>query len=97
MAVVESVPITRFARARRRIVDAYSIDAVAEQLNNTRAVCRKYYVHPAVLERYLAGTIAEGLTEAPNGRAANKRQSRPKTHALSPEEQAVLRLLAAAS
>ena len=27
-----------------------AIDQVAERLNNTRAVCRKYYVHPAVLE-----------------------------------------------
>ena len=40
-----------------------AIDRVAEQLNNTRAVCRKYYVHPAVFETYLAGTMLEGAGE----------------------------------
>jgi DNA topoisomerase I len=38
-----------------------AIDWVAEQLNNTRAVCRKYYVHPAVLDLYLAGTLRQAL------------------------------------
>jgi DNA topoisomerase-1 len=39
--------------ADRNIVAA--VDAVAERLGNTRAVCRKYYVHPALLEAYLMG------------------------------------------
>ena len=39
--------------ADRNIVGA--IDAVAERLGNTRAVCRKYYVHPALLQAYLLG------------------------------------------
>ncbi len=30
---------------------------VAAELGNTPAVCRKCYVHPAVLERYLAGGV----------------------------------------
>jgi DNA topoisomerase-1 len=61
-----------------------AIDSVAEQLNNTRAVCRKYYVHPAVFETYLAGTMAAALK---NGtRAAAK-------SALADEEAAVVRLL----
>jgi len=38
-----------------------AIDRVAEQLNNTRVVCRKYYVHPAIFETYLAGTMLEHL------------------------------------
>ena len=49
----------RFASAaagKRAIVRA--IDEVAERLGNTRAVCRKCYVHPAVIEAYLDGTIA---------------------------------------
>ena len=37
----------------RNIVAA--IDIVAERLGNTRAVCRKYYVHPALLEAYRMG------------------------------------------
>ena len=38
-----------------------AIDKVAGQLNNTRAVCRKYYVHPEVLAAYGEGVLAEVL------------------------------------
>jgi DNA topoisomerase I len=61
-----------------------AIDQVAEQLNNTRAVCRKYYVHPAVFESYLAGSMLESLQ---NGTKAAAKS------ALSPEEAAVVRLI----
>ena len=40
-----------------------AIDRVAEQLNNTRTVCRKYYVHPAILAAYERGEIVEELTK----------------------------------
>ena len=60
---------------------------VAEQLNNTRAVCRKYYVHPAVLETYLAGTMLQAL-ENGNAKAAAEAAA-----GLREEEQAVVRLL----
>ncbi len=46
------------AAASRREADRNviaAIDAVAERLGNTRAVCRKYYVHPALLQAYLLG------------------------------------------
>lgn len=33
------------------------IRATAEHLGNTASVCRKCYVHPAVIERYRAGTL----------------------------------------
>jgi len=39
-----------------------AMDQVAKQLGNTRAVCRKYYVHPAVLEAYLDGFILPPAT-----------------------------------
>jgi DNA topoisomerase-1 len=32
-----------------------AIDQVARRLGNTRAVCRKYYVHPALIEAYYDG------------------------------------------
>ena len=38
-----------------------AISAVARMLGNTPAVCRKCYVHPAVLESYLDGNLIEGL------------------------------------
>jgi DNA topoisomerase I len=64
-----------------------AIDQVADRLNNTRAVCRKYYVHPAVFETYLAGTMLEALGNG-NGTAAAAAAA-----ALSAEERAVVRLL----
>jgi DNA topoisomerase I len=41
-----------------------AICAVAELLGNTPAICRKCYVHPAVLEAYLANSRISGLNEA---------------------------------
>jgi DNA topoisomerase I len=41
-----------------------AICAVAEVLGNTPAICRKCYVHPALLEAYLSGTQMPGLAEA---------------------------------
>lgn len=35
-----------------------AIAAVARKLGNTPAICRKCYIHPAVLEGYLAGALA---------------------------------------
>jgi DNA topoisomerase I len=61
-----------------------AIDRVAEQLNNTRAVCRKYYVHPAVFDSYLAGTMLEHLQNGTKQGAAG---------GLSSDEAAVVRLL----
>jgi DNA topoisomerase-1 len=49
----ETGPAATQKEAEKNIVRA--IDAVAERLGNTRTVCRKYYVHPAVLTAYLAG------------------------------------------
>jgi DNA topoisomerase-1 len=45
--------------AKHNVVAA--IDRVARRLGNTRAVCRRSYVHPAVLESYLDGTLSRRL------------------------------------
>ncbi len=45
------------AEADQRIVAA--IDVAAEQLGNTRAVCRQSYVHPVVLDTYRDGALAD--------------------------------------
>lgn len=47
------------SQAKKNVKDA--IAAVAKVLGNTPAVCRKCYVHPAVLETYLDGSLIEGL------------------------------------
>ena len=46
-------------QAKTNVRDA--ITAVSKMLGNTPAVCRKCYVHPAVLESYLDGNLIEGL------------------------------------
>jgi DNA topoisomerase I len=66
-----------------------AIDRVAEQLNNTRAVCRKYYVHPAIFDAYLAGTMLKTLQNGTK-EAAKKEATKED---LSSEETAVVRLL----
>ncbi|MCB9730723.1 MAG: DNA topoisomerase IB [Deltaproteobacteria bacterium] len=43
-------------RGRTRAL-AQSLDAVAERLGNTRAVCREHYVHPGVIDAYAAGSL----------------------------------------
>ncbi len=40
---------------KKKIVEV--LDYVAEKLGNTRAVCKKYYVHPTVITSYEKGTI----------------------------------------
>jgi DNA topoisomerase-1 len=80
-------PARTVSEARRRIVAA--MDAVATRLGNTRAVCRRYYVHPAVLDLYLAGRTAPAAASPPRGAA---RRQRP-TAALRRDEVAVLQFL----
>ncbi len=38
-----------------------AIAAVAEMLGNTPAICRKCYVHPAIIENYLQGNSLNGM------------------------------------
>ncbi len=41
--------------ARRNVILA--VDRVAERLGNTRAVCRRYYIHPAIIDAYHRGRV----------------------------------------
>ncbi len=72
------------AQAKKNIVQA--IESVARKLGNTKAVCRKCYVHPAVIDAYLDGTTIDVIL---------KHASRllRKFNGLSREEVAVLALL----
>ncbi|WP_296947637.1 DNA topoisomerase IB [uncultured Massilia sp.] len=73
------------AQAKKNVVRA--IESVAEKLGNTPSVCRKCYVHPAVLDAYLDGTMLEGL------RARAEQSLAQELHDLQPEEAAVLGML----
>jgi DNA topoisomerase-1 len=72
------------AQAKRNIVKA--VESVAAKLGNTKAVCRKCYIHPEVLGAYMDGQLVENLAR----RAAATGESIGK---LRPEESAVLALL----
>ena len=67
------------------------IDGVAKLLGNTRAVCRKYYVHPVILEQYLAGRVIP-----PSPPSTTPRLSR-RAHELRADEEAVLQLIQASA
>ena len=73
------------AQAKRNVVQA--IEHVAQQLGNTPAVCRKCYVHPAVVEAYIDGTMANTL------KVKAERALDEKIHELSSEEGAVMAML----
>jgi len=45
------------------------VKQVAQQLGNTPAVCRKSYIHPGVLESYLAGSLQLKRTKTSRDRA----------------------------
>ena len=64
-----------------------AIESVARQLGNTRAISRKCYVHPAVVEAYMDGSMARTL------KARAEATMQRSLHRLSPEEAAVLALL----
>ena len=42
------------------------LDKVSEQLGNTRTVCKKYYVHPSLLELYEDGKLDKWLSKKDN-------------------------------
>jgi DNA topoisomerase I len=72
------------AQAKKNIVRA--IEGVAERLGNTPTVCRKCYIHPAVIDSYLEGSLLDTLRRRAESMAEGLRDLRP-------EEAAVLTLL----
>jgi DNA topoisomerase-1 len=71
---------------------AAAIKAVAQRLGNTPAVCRKCYVHPAVLECYLAGKLERRMRKKAE-EAADEVLRATEEEALRKEERAVMELL----
>jgi DNA topoisomerase I len=83
------------ARAAKNVVQA--IDAVAGLLGNTRAVCRKSYIHPAIIDAYVDGRMAAGMSRLawpkPLGKAGRASGQRGRRGKLSPDEAVVLAIL----
>jgi DNA topoisomerase-1 len=85
MALQEFEAVDSDTQLKKNVVRA--IESVAERLGNTPSVCRKCYVHPAVLDAYLDGTMLEGL------RARAEESLIEDLKDLQPEEAAVLAML----
>lgn len=65
MLAAEALRKTGPAKSKReaeRNINA-AVDITAKRLGNTRSVCRKYYIHPALLEAYLEGAVLPPLPE----------------------------------
>jgi len=60
------------------------LDKVSEQLGNTRTVCKKYYVHPSLLELYECGKLDNMI---------NKKNDPTDEISLSPVEKALVKIL----
>jgi DNA topoisomerase-1 len=85
LALKEMESVDSEAASKRNVMKA--IESVAERLGNTPAVCRKCYVHPAVIDSYLDGSLPATVKVRAReelGRDLSK---------LPPEEAAVLVLL----
>lgn len=72
-------------QAKKNVVEA--IKSVAERLGNTPAVCRKCYVHPAVIESYLSGAMVKAFE------GEIKKEFERTPHELHKEELDLLHLL----
>jgi DNA topoisomerase-1 len=82
LAFQECEPCETFSQAKKNVTA--TVKRVAEELGNTPAVCRKYYVHPLVLEAYQDGSLTEALE--------NLRLPK-KSNGLRPEERLVIEVL----
>jgi DNA topoisomerase-1 len=60
------------------------IEQVARQLGNTRAVCRKCYIHPAVIEACTDGTLAQVMARGNVERCVQRLLARRKPDSLVP-------------
>ena len=76
-------PFSSATQAKKNIVEV--IKSVAGVLGNTPSVCRKCYVHPAVLEIYMEGNLPAV--------SARRAAADDECASLEKEEQAVLQLL----
>ena len=72
-ALREMGPALTKKQAEKNIVAA--VDRTKAKLGNTRAVCRKYYIHPVLIEAYLEGEVLPPIGEKewkPRGETAGK-------------------------
>jgi DNA topoisomerase-1 len=74
LADLQKRPCSTQAEAKRMVVDV--VKAVAKRLGNTPAVCRQCYIHPRIIESYLAGELPPrtAAPAVPRGLDADERR-----------------------
>jgi len=87
LAFKELGPAENAAESKKKIVEA--LDRVAKDLGNTRNVCKKYYVHPAMITMYENNDLEKYIKQLDaietNGHTAD----------LTPEEKILMKILEA--
>jgi DNA topoisomerase I len=75
------------SEAKRKKAVIQAVEKVAKHLGNTPAICRRCYIHPAILDGYLDGSLLQALTK--------KTEAYLHEHiaGMSPEEAAVTAFL----
>jgi DNA topoisomerase I len=76
-------------KAKKNVVQA--VEAVSKMLGNTPAICRKCYIHPAIFDGYLDGTLVEALKNRAEAMLDDVREA--KGAGLTAEEVAVTAFL----
>lgn len=84
LALHQLGPAMTKTEAKKKLVAA--VKSTAERLNNRPATCKKYYIHPAIMEAYESGALFDILPKA---------QHQPEAYGLQAEEVAVMQLLEA--
>jgi DNA topoisomerase I len=90
LALIEIGACDTKTQAKRNVTQA--VKQVAQRLGNQPSACRKYYIHPDILQGYLENHL---VTIAQTEFKKQQRRSRAnKEQALEPEEQVMLGVLA---
>jgi DNA topoisomerase-1 len=69
LQALQALPDRPTVTQAKRNVSA-AIETVAARLGNTKTICRKCYVHPDVIDAYLAGTLAAAAGQPPRSSRA---------------------------
>jgi DNA topoisomerase-1 len=85
----EFEPFESESQAKKNVVAA--IKSVAQRLGNTPSVCRKCYVHPAVLETYMSSAMVDNFKKEVAKEV--EREVEKNLHELRDEEHTLLKLL----
>ncbi|MEZ2441366.1 DNA topoisomerase IB [Chitinophaga sp. RCC_12] len=83
--LADLTPFESITECRRNIVAI--IDGVAGKLGNTRAVCKKYYIHPQILNSYENGELEPWLQQL------RAKRNKPASGGLHADEKLLMQFL----